>query len=80
MIYSKFIFTPLRVRFSSGKQLPIQGWLKSRVPMEGEIITELLEKIFDELLTFVKQNLFAKMDVLECNIVKQVNTFLRELL
>ena len=43
--------------------------------MEGDIITGILEEILDDLLIFVRQNLFPKMDVLECNITKQVTEF-----
>ena len=36
------------------------------------MILGLLEDILDGILTYVKQNLVPKMDVLECNIIKQV--------
>ena len=32
----------------------------------------LFECIFDEVYTYVKQNLARKMEVLECNVIKQV--------
>ena len=44
--------------------------------MESDIITGILEEFFDDLLIYVKQNLFPKMDVLECNITQQVITMI----
>ena len=55
----------------------VQGWLKSRAPQEGEIILSLLEQILDDLLTYVSQNLHPKMDVLQCNIIRQVRASLK---
>ena len=46
--------------------------MNSRTPQESEVIQSLLDEILDDLLTFVDQSLFPKMDVLQCNIIKQV--------
>lgn len=48
------------------------------------MLEPLFECIFDEVYTYVKQNLSPKMEVLECNVIKQVtvqpsqHNFLRE--
>ena len=34
---------------------------------------QLFECVFDEVYTYIKQNLNPKMEVLECNVIKQVN-------
>ena len=49
-----------------------QGWLRSRPSHESEILWSLFDKTFESVLTFVCLNLDAKMEVLECNFIKQV--------
>ena len=36
------------------------------------MLEELFECVFDEVYTYVKQNLNPKMVVLECNVITQV--------
>jgi len=40
--------------------------------MEGETLRALYEKSFQELLTFMTENLTPKMLLLECNYIAQV--------
>ena len=52
--------------------LSAQGWLRSRPSHESEILWSLFDKTFESVLTFVRVNLDAKMEILECNFIKQV--------
>lgn len=49
-----------------------QGWLRSRPAHESEVLWGLFDKTFESVLTFVGVSLDAKMQVLECNFIKQV--------
>lgn len=49
-----------------------QAWLNKREVQEHDVLEPLFECIFDEVYTYVKQNLAPKMEVLECNVIKQV--------
>ena len=50
-----------------------QAWLNRREVQEHDVLEALFDCVFDEVCTFVKQNLFPKMDVLECNVIAQVS-------
>ena len=52
--------------------LHAQGWLRSRPSHESDILWNLFDKTFESVLTYVRVNLDAKMEVLECNFIKQV--------
>lgn len=52
--------------------LHAQGWLRSRPSHESDILWNLFDKTFESVLTYVCVNLDAKMEVLECNFIKQV--------
>lgn len=52
--------------------LHAQGWLRSRPSHESDILWNLFDKTFESVLTYVSVNLDAKMEVLECNFIKQV--------
>nr|WAW84834.1 axonemal dynein heavy chain A [Halisarca dujardinii] len=54
----------------------LQGWLKSRPGSESEVLWSLFDSSFDEILTYVKVNLVAKMDILDCNYIKQATDLL----
>lgn len=54
----------------------LQGWLLSRNGSERDIILNLFDSSFGELLRYAVQNLVFKMDVLEAFIIKQVIAFL----
>lgn len=49
-----------------------QGWLNHCSPQEADILQGLFDKVFEDLYVFAKQNLTAKMVVLECMQIKQV--------
>ena len=51
-----------------------QGWFNSRNPQEEDILQGLFDRIFEDLYTFASVSLNAKIDVLQCMQVKQVNT------
>ena len=36
------------------------------------MLDQLFESVFDDVYTYVKQNLTPKMEVLECNVITQV--------
>ena len=48
------------------------GWLKKRPRAEADILWGLFDVSFDEMLSFVRLHLDAKMDVLECSYIYQV--------
>lgn len=50
----------------------MNAWLKSRSPREVTVFQDMFEKSFQTLYTWETQNLQLKMDVLQCNIVKQM--------
>lgn len=57
----------------------LNAWLKSRSPREVTVFQDLFEKSFQALYTWETQNLQLKMDVLQCNIVKQMLVILEGL-
>lgn len=57
----------------------LNAWLKSRSPREVTVFQDLFEKSFQTLYTWETQNLQLKMDVLQCNIVKQMLVILEGL-
>ena len=52
-----------------------QGWLSSQPAGEATILRELYHKIFDDVYKYVSLNLGAKMELLECNYVRQVGFY-----
>lgn len=58
----------------------LQGWLNNRVAAERDVIMNLFEASFPDLLRFALQNLTFKMDVLEAFIIKQACDLLQGLL
>jgi dynein heavy chain len=58
----------------------LQGWLNSRPLVEHQIIMDLFENSFPELLQFAVQNLTFKMDVLEAFIIRQACDLLQGLI
>ncbi|KAK3736698.1 hypothetical protein QZH41_011488 [Actinostola sp. cb2023] len=50
----------------------LKAWLRSREPQEHDIFEQLFESVFDDVVSYVTQNLRTKMTILECNIIKQV--------
>lgn len=66
------IFGDFAVLVSACILLSAQGWLRSRPSHESEILWSLFDKTFESVLTFVRVNLDAKMEILECNFIKQV--------
>lgn len=57
----------------------LNAWLKSRSPREVTVFQDLFEKSFQTLYTWETQNLQLKMEVLQCNIVKQMLVILEGL-
>ena len=53
-------------------KLNFQGWLKTRSPQENDILMGLFDRLFADLFTYVTQNLNLKMDIMECNQIRQV--------
>ena len=49
-----------------------QGWLNHRTANEKAILLNLFDQIFDDLYTYVTQNLLAKMETLQCMQITQV--------
>ena len=48
------------------------GWLNGRKEAERQVLWELFDKSFDQVLSYVCLNLEPKMKVLQCNYIKQV--------
>ena len=49
-----------------------EGWLNRRPPSERATLMPLFEKNFSSIYTYMWQSLSPKMDVLECNYIRQV--------
>ncbi|KAH0622614.1 hypothetical protein JD844_025060 [Phrynosoma platyrhinos] len=49
----------------------LQGWLKTRSTQEAEVLLTLYDKVFEAAYTYMKLNLSPKMELLECNYIKQ---------
>ncbi|XP_044299056.1 dynein axonemal heavy chain 8 isoform X1 [Varanus komodoensis] len=49
----------------------LQGWLKTRTPQEADVLLSLYDKVFEAAYTYMKLNLFPKMELLECNYIMQ---------
>ncbi|KAK3588115.1 hypothetical protein CHS0354_012172 [Potamilus streckersoni] len=58
----------------------LQGWLKTRNPQEGDILFSLFDKIFDDLYNYVVLSLHGKMNILQCNRIKQACDLLEGLI
>ena len=41
----------------------LEAWLKGRPTLQGDVLMPLFEHCFDEIRTFVSQNLNPKMEV-----------------
>ena len=52
----------------------LQAWLKSRHAREAETLRTFYDNSFQEIYTYAKESLVAKMDLLECNYITQVQT------
>lgn len=50
----------------------LNAWLKSRSQREVSVFQDLFEKSFGILYSWQTQNVHMKMDVLQCNIVRQM--------
>ena len=50
----------------------LQGWLSGLAEQERSVLWSLFDTTFDPVLTYVRFSLEAKMNVLECNYIKQV--------
>jgi dynein heavy chain, axonemal len=53
----------------------MQAWLKVNFKGDVQTLTQLFEKIFDDVKDFVQTKTFPKIKLLECNFIKQVGTF-----
>ena len=49
----------------------LQGWLNTRPLSQSDVLLTLFESIFSDLLNFKLLSLIPKMEVLECNIIRQ---------
>jgi dynein heavy chain len=58
----------------------LQGWLNKRSVNEAEIIKNLFDKSFQDLLDFASNSLVFKISVLECNHIAQVSLMIRLLI
>ncbi|EUB55933.1 Dynein heavy chain 5, axonemal [Echinococcus granulosus] len=50
----------------------IQAWLLRKSPKTREVVMSILEKFFEDAYRYVIENLKAKMELLECNYIKQI--------
>ncbi|XP_074653701.1 dynein axonemal heavy chain 8-like [Tubulanus polymorphus] len=58
----------------------LQGWLNYRSAAESDILLNLFDQVFNDLYTFCLVNLNPKMDVLQCNQIKQACDLLEGLI
>ncbi|XP_052061669.1 dynein axonemal heavy chain 8-like [Mytilus californianus] len=58
----------------------LQGWLKTRNAAEADILLGLFDKLFEDVNLYVNLQLNAKMDVLQCNQIKQACVLLEGLI
>ncbi|KAK3576985.1 hypothetical protein CHS0354_005992 [Potamilus streckersoni] len=58
----------------------IKGWLLTRPPMQAEMIFNIFEAVFPSMYLNTIQFLLPKMDVLECNYVRQAIDLLEGLI
>ena len=58
----------------------LQGWLTGRSQQENDVLWGLFDRSFDPVLTYIRLNLEAKMNVLECNYIKQAMDLLAGLI
>ena len=56
------------------------GWLLKRPPGQADLIFDVFERLFPPAYTFVVQNLFPKMDLLQCNYIRQAIDLLEGLI
>ena len=52
--------------------LDFQAWLNKRHPKEAETLNVFYDRSFQEIYTYAKEGLVAKMELLECNYIMQV--------
>ncbi|KAK3724620.1 hypothetical protein RRG08_041104 [Elysia crispata] len=58
----------------------LKGWLLKRPPQQQDGIYTAFESVFPKLYTYIIQNLEPKMDVLECNYIRQAIDLLEGLI
>uniref|UniRef100_A0A3Q3F240 Dynein, axonemal, heavy chain 5 like n=1 Tax=Kryptolebias marmoratus TaxID=37003 RepID=A0A3Q3F240_KRYMA len=58
----------------------LQGWAKKHNAKEAESILSLYDMVFEDVYLYLKQNLKPKMDLLECNYIRQSVNLLEGLL
>ncbi|KAL4222174.1 Dynein heavy chain 8 [Mactra antiquata] len=58
----------------------LQGWLKTRTPQESDILYGLFDRLFDDVFRYVNLNLVMKMELLECNQIRQATDLLEGLI
>uniref|UniRef100_A0A8C9WHP3 Dynein axonemal heavy chain 8 n=1 Tax=Scleropages formosus TaxID=113540 RepID=A0A8C9WHP3_SCLFO len=58
----------------------LQGWATKRSPQESDILLSLYDKVFEDVYTYMKQNLKPKMELLECNYIMQSANLLEGLI
>ncbi|WAQ93678.1 DYH8-like protein [Mya arenaria] len=49
----------------------LQGWLKTRTAQEGDLLYGFFDRVFDDVYRYVNLTLNMKMDILECNQIRQ---------
>ena len=50
----------------------LQGWLNRRPPQEADVLLALFDSVFSDLYLYARNNLEAKMIVLQCMQIRQV--------
>ncbi|XP_023932850.1 dynein heavy chain 8, axonemal [Lingula anatina] len=58
----------------------LQGWLNNRIPAEADILQGLFDKIFDDIYNYASVSLESKMEVLQCNQIRQTCDLLEGLI
>ena len=57
--------------------MALQGWLNRRPPQEADVLLNLFDSVFFDLYQFARISLEAKMDVLQCMQIRQVDATLK---
>ncbi|XP_052798280.1 dynein axonemal heavy chain 8-like [Mya arenaria] len=58
----------------------LQGWLKTRTAQEGDLLYGFFDRVFDDVYRYVNLTLNMKMDILECNQIRQATDLLEGLI
>ncbi|XP_053374157.1 dynein axonemal heavy chain 8-like [Mercenaria mercenaria] len=58
----------------------LQGYLKTRTAQESDVLYGLFDKVFDDIFRYVNLNLTMKMELLECNQIRQATDLLEGLI